>query len=169
MDYFHFKFHQNRTRFSTVFLNFFIHSLWILMCLYWISDHLTSTFKTYIIQKRFRAGHWFFQWCLMILKSNFSKNFSTLGEFSKDLWAKEVTVRFFFAIVKAKIAFTQFAKGALGRDQITFISFNCEEKFYHWFIDHISTWINKHAKISYKQIGTKNRKEERQTSRLANR
>ena len=69
------------------------------MCVHWISDLLTSTFKKSIILKLFRAGHWFFQWCLMILKSNFSKNFSTLGEFSKDLWAKEVTVRFFFAIV----------------------------------------------------------------------
>ena len=66
------------------------------MCVHWISDLLTSTFKNSIILKLFRAGHWFFQWSLMILKSNFSKNFSTLGEFSKDLLAKEVTVRFFF-------------------------------------------------------------------------
>ena len=66
------------------------------MCVHWISDLLTSTFKNSIILKLFGAGHWFFQWCLMILQGNFSKNFSTLGEFSKDLWAKEVTVWFFF-------------------------------------------------------------------------
>ena len=66
------------------------------MCVHWISYLLTSTFKKSIILKLFTAGHLFFQWCSMILKSNFSKNFSTLGEFSKDLWAKEVTVRFFF-------------------------------------------------------------------------
>ena len=94
--YFHFKFHQNRTRFSAVFLNLLIQSLKILMCVRWISDHRTSTFKKSIIPKLFRAGHRFFQWCLIIPKSNSSKNFSTLGEFSKDLWAKEVTVRFVF-------------------------------------------------------------------------
>ena len=96
MVYFHFKFHQNRTRFSAFFKILFIHSLKILMCVHWISDHRTSTFKKSIIPKLFRAGHRFFQWCLMIPKSNSSKNFSTLGEFSKDLQAKEVTVRFFF-------------------------------------------------------------------------
>ena len=66
------------------------------MWVHWISDHLTSTFKKSIIPKLFRAGHRFFRWCLTILKSNFSKNFSSLGEFLKDLWAKEVTVWFFF-------------------------------------------------------------------------
>ena len=96
VDYFHFKFHQNRIRFNMFFLNLFIHSLWIVMCFHWISDHLTSTFKTSIIQKLFRAGHWFFQWCLMILKSNFSKNFSQLGVFSEELWPKEVSVWVFF-------------------------------------------------------------------------
>ena len=97
--YFHFKFHQNRTRFSTVFQSLFIHSLVILMSTQWISDHLTSTFRKFIILKLCTAGHWFFQWCLRILKTNISKIFSSLGEFLQDLWAKEVFVWFFFAIV----------------------------------------------------------------------
>ena len=77
--YFRFKFHQNWTRFSAVFFNLFIHSLKILMWLRWISDHRTSNFKKSITPKLFRAGHRFFQWFLMIPKSNSSKNFSTLG------------------------------------------------------------------------------------------